>query len=101
MQEQLQNSNTSHLIPLIDNQNNDQCLPMPVWQHIPAMTINNVHPRSSEHHPKTIVKLAADQYALHMRFEVEDRYVCCRHLQRQGPVCQDSCVVYLVNVVWF
>lgn len=92
MQEQLLNSKASHLIPLLSNESDEQCLPLHVWQHIPAIAINCVHPRSSEHHPKTIVKIARDQHALHMRFEVEDRYVCCRHMQRQSSVCQDSCV---------
>lgn len=92
MHEQLLNSQAAHLIPLIENKTDEQCLPIQVWQHIPAITISYVHPRSSEHHPKTIVKIARDQNALHLRFEVEDRYVCCRHMQRQSNVCQDSCV---------
>lgn len=86
------NKTTSHLIPAMKKITHEACLPKDVWQQIPAIAIDAWHPQSSDHHPQTIAKIAWDQHALHMRFDVKDRYVCCRHLQRQGSVCQDSCV---------
>lgn len=67
-------------------------LPDSAWQDIRPLDIQHAHPSSSEHRPRTCVRLLWQSDALHLRFDVDDQFVCCRHMQRQGPVCKDSCV---------
>ena len=33
-----------------------------------------------------------DDRGVYIRFEVQDRYIICRHTEPQSPVCRDSCV---------
>lgn len=67
-------------------------LPMDAWHDIAPLPIACVHPRSSDHHPQTWARVTWTDNALHLRFDVQDRYVICRNTEHQSSVCQDSCV---------
>ncbi|MBL4700735.1 MAG: carbohydrate-binding family 9-like protein [Phycisphaeraceae bacterium] len=73
-------------------QGSSSALSQIAWDNISALDVASVHPRSSSHTPKTSVRVAYDSDALYLKFQVEDQYVCCRHLEHQSQVCEDSCV---------
>lgn len=67
-----------------------------VWQKAETIYIDKFHPQSSDHHPKTAVKLLYDDENIYVMFRVEDRYVNAVHTTYQEPVCNDSCVEFFV-----
>lgn len=67
------------------------------WRHVPAITIDCFRPESSDHRPRTRVRLVADDQALYGLFRVEDRFVRCIHREFQSPVYKDSCVEFFVQ----
>lgn len=77
--------------------------PVPVcWdgvsgEAIPTISVNWFHPRSSDHHPRVLARLAYDAQMLYGLFQVQDQYVVCRHTHYQDPVCTDSCVEFFVQ----
>ena len=70
----------------------------PGWRKISPLEINHFHPESSDHRPTTRVKMAYDAAHLYVLFDVDDRYVISRHQRPQGPVSQDSCVEFFLQV---
>jgi hypothetical protein len=63
-----------------------------VWSRAPAMTIETFRPESSGHRPRVSVRVVYDDAALHLRFDVRDRFVRCVHTRYGEPVYTDSCV---------
>ena len=66
----------------------------PAWATADTADIAVFRPESSEHRPRTQVRLLYDDTALHGIFRVEDQYVRCVHEGFQQPVCRDSCVEF-------
>lgn len=67
------------------------------WRHVPILSITNFRPESSDHRPRTRVKLVADEQGLYGLFQVQDRYIRSVHTEFQSPVYQDSCVEFFVQ----
>jgi hypothetical protein len=66
----------------------------PPWQDIPPELIRNYMGKKPDHFPKTEVKIAYDDMAIHVMFRVEDRYVRAIATKHQNSVCGDSCVEF-------
>ena len=66
----------------------------PAWGGIKAEPIRHHMGSKPEHFPKTEVKVAYDEGALHVIFRVDDRYVRALTPKYQGSVCGDSCVEF-------
>lgn len=66
----------------------------PLWSGTQELEISHFHPKSSDHRPRTRVRMLHDLASLHIRFEVNDRYVICKHTSFQDSVYQDSCVEF-------
>jgi hypothetical protein len=69
------------------------------WNEATPVFIDSFHPKSSEHHPKTVLRLLHDGRVLHGFFRVEDRYVIARHETYFAPVYEDSCVEVFLEPV--
>jgi hypothetical protein len=67
------------------------------WIGADIADIASFRPESSDHRPRTQARLVYTADALHGLFTVEDRYVVCRHMSFNDPVCQDSCVEFFVQ----
>jgi hypothetical protein len=66
-----------------------------VRRHAPeVLRVDQFHAKSSPHRPVTEVRLTYDTAGIHVRFDVQDRYVRCLNT---GPVCQDACVEWFVS----
>lgn len=66
----------------------------PEWSQAEIAEISNFLPESSDHRPKTFLKLLYDDQHVYGLFMVDDQYVRCVETQLQGPVCRDSCVEF-------
>jgi hypothetical protein len=64
----------------------------PLWGRANELEISHFHPRSSDHRPRTRVRVLYDGANLFVRFDVEDRYVVSKSTRFQDMVCFDSCV---------
>ncbi|HYE08398.1 MAG TPA: carbohydrate-binding family 9-like protein [Planctomycetota bacterium] len=71
----------------------------PAWDAIPALTVGSFHPRSSAHRPPVTARLAHDGAQLHVRFDVDDRWVLARRTGYQVMVCNDACVEIFLEPV--
>jgi hypothetical protein len=58
--------------------------------------VDQFHPASTSHRPKTTCRLTHDGKTIHLRFDVRDRYVRCLKRPFQGRVYMDSCVEFFV-----
>lgn len=67
------------------------------WSPANVLEVNQFHPRSSSHRPRTRARLLYDDDALHVLFHVQDRYVRCVHLNFQDYVSRDSCVEFFLQ----
>ena len=67
------------------------------WRHVPSLSVAHFRPESSDHRPRTRVKLVADARGLYGLFQVEDRFVRCVHTDFQSRVYKDSCVEFFVQ----
>lgn len=61
------------------------------------LNIGHFRPESTDHRPRTSLKLQWDDTSLHGIFRVEDRYVRAVQTQFNGPVCTDSCVELFIE----
>ena len=68
-----------------------------VWSSLPFAEVNQFLPQSSQHHPRTFVRLAHDGKNIFGRFEVEDQYVRCIRTEYGSEVWKDSCVEFFVE----
>jgi hypothetical protein len=64
------------------------------WEHAEQLEINQFHPKSSNHLPRTRVRLLHDGRNIAGQFLVEDRYVISKATEYQQSVCVDSCVEF-------
>lgn len=71
----------------------------PEWNAIPALTIGNFLPESSEHHPVTRVKLQYDAHNCYLLFQVTDRYVRSVRTTFGSDVWNDSCIEWFVKPI--
>lgn len=67
------------------------------WAGLPAAEVNQFLPQSSDHRPRTVVRLAYDAKNLHGQFVVEDRFVRCIRTGYGSEVWKDSCVEFFVE----
>ncbi len=66
-------------------------------QDAASLTVGSFRPESSDHRPKTQLKLAWDNESLHGIFRVEDHYVKAVQTAFNGAVCKDSCVEIFIQ----
>ena len=69
----------------------------PDWREATPAAIAHFHSRSSDHRPRTDVKVLHSDGGLHVHFRVKDRYVRVVHVGFQEPVYKDSCVEFFVR----
>lgn len=62
------------------------------WPGALSLDIAHFHDRGSDHRPRTRVSLSHDGEALHIKFDIDDRYVRAVATANQGEICRDSCV---------
>jgi hypothetical protein len=74
-----------------------QNLADPAWNLGSSGAVSHFRPESSSHHPGVSFRLLYDSAGFYGRFDVQDRYVCCRHTEFNSPVCRDSCVEFFVQ----
>ena len=67
------------------------------WGKAPFLEIAAFRPESSDHRPRTRVKLLYTPDGISGRFHVRDRYVRCVRHGFQAPVYKDSCVEFFVQ----
>lgn len=69
----------------------------PGWSVADIAVVDNFHPRSSDHRPRTEARVLADDQALYLQFRVQDRYVRSVRTAFYDDVCKDSCVEWFVR----
>ena len=69
----------------------------PQWQAAEELTIDYVFAQSSDHHPRTTVKVLHDGSNIGGIFTVDDCYVIGKTTQDQQQVCLDSCVEFFFH----
>lgn len=67
------------------------------WKDAENLSICNVRPESSVHHPIVNARMLYDDMGIYLRFEVQDRYVRACQTEYQASVCGDSCVEFFVQ----
>ena len=67
------------------------------WDGAGIVYVDQFHPKSSDHHPRTIVRALYDPEHLHVRFEVHDRFIRSTHVGYQSMVSKDSCVEFFAQ----
>ncbi|HEX5221855.1 MAG TPA: carbohydrate-binding family 9-like protein [Verrucomicrobiae bacterium] len=67
------------------------------WSGLAAAEVNQFLPQSSNHRPRTLVRVAHDGQNLVGRFEVEDRFVRSVRTEYGSEVWKDSCVEFFVE----
>jgi hypothetical protein len=67
------------------------------WGAADVLEVSHFHPTSSDHRPRTRVKLLYDDVGLYVLFHVADRYVRCVQTMHQSHVYCDSCVEFFVQ----
>lgn len=64
------------------------------WIEISPLLLDHYMGGQPDHFPDVRAKLAYDDDALYVIFQVEDSYVCARKGSYQEQVCEDSCVEF-------
>ena len=64
------------------------------WNSMPALEIDKHMGEEPDHTPEVQAKVAYDQEAIYVIFQVKDQYVRCVIDEYQGPVSRDSCVEF-------
>lgn len=64
----------------------------PAWRHATSLAIDQFHPRSTGHRPRTEAKLLHDGGTLYVFFRADDRYVRSVHTEFESDTHKDSCV---------
>src|SRR5881394_1038939 len=68
-----------------------------VWTAAKTIEITNFRPESSDHRPKTGLRLLHDDKRIYGMFRVEDRFVRCTRTAYQSEVWKDSCVEFFAQ----
>jgi hypothetical protein len=66
---------------------------------VEELTINQFHPKSTQHRPETLCKITHTQTAIYLFFKINDRYVRCINNEINSEVCKDSCVEFFFQPV--
>ena len=71
----------------------------PAWRHANTLRVERfmTAPGVSDHRPETQAKVMYTDDGLFVFFNVQDRYVVCRHTEFQSRVYQDSCAEFFVQ----
>jgi hypothetical protein len=64
------------------------------WQSVKSISLDNAHPESSRHLPRTKAKAVYDDRSIRVIFRVRDQYVRAITTQTHGSVYKDSCVEF-------
>ena len=64
----------------------------PIWQKAEPGEYAYWHEKSSEHHPKTVLRALHDGNDIMLLWQVDDRYVRIAHTATNSMVCEDACV---------
>ena len=64
----------------------------PIWQKAQAGEYAYWHEKSSEHHPKTVLRALHDGNDIMLCWQIDDRYVRIVHTATNSMVCEDACV---------
>lgn len=67
------------------------------WSNAETLDVKNFRPESSDHRPRTRVRLLYDPDGIHGIFNVEDRYVRCVRTNYHDEVWKDSCVEFFAR----
>lgn len=67
------------------------------WRDAALAELDSFHPSSTSHRPLTTARVLYDDQAIHVRFDVKDRFVRSTHLEHQSRVSQDSCVEFFIQ----
>src|SRR5262245_61841961 len=68
-----------------------------IWANANTIEVGHFRPESSDHRPKTQVRLLHDGKVIHGIFRVEDRFVRCTRTSYQSEVWKDSCVEFFAQ----
>lgn len=68
-----------------------------VWQTATVAHVDQFHPKSSAHRPAVVARMLHSEDALHVKFDVDDRYVRSTLTAFQSRVSRDSCVEFFVQ----
>jgi len=69
----------------------------PVWHTAAELSIDQFHPKSSNHRPVTRARMLFDKTHLYVHFSVSDRFVRCVQTEYQSRVSSDSCVEFFLQ----
>jgi hypothetical protein len=69
----------------------------PVWLKADQAEVSCFRPESSDHRPRTVVRLLHSPEGIHGFFQVHDRYVRCVRTRNQEEVWKDSCVEFFAQ----
>lgn len=69
----------------------------PAWTEVDAVEVASFRPESSEHRPRTSVRLLHDASGIHGLFRVHDQYVRCVRTEYGSEVWKDSCVEFFIQ----
>eukprot|EP00002_Diphylleia_rotans_P002977 TRINITY_DN1198_c0_g1_i1.p1 TRINITY_DN1198_c0_g1~~TRINITY_DN1198_c0_g1_i1.p1 ORF type:complete len:227 (-),score=45.52 TRINITY_DN1198_c0_g1_i1:2174-2854(-) len=64
------------------------------WESVPFVNVDNFHEKSSPLRPKTRVAVQRTDDHIHVRFEVREAFIQCRHHGYNAAVYRDSCVEF-------
>jgi len=67
------------------------------WEGVDEIRVENFRPESSDHRPRTVVRVQYTPDAVHGLFSVNDRHVRCLDRGFGGEVWKDSCVEFFVQ----
>lgn len=67
------------------------------WNEVEATGLESFFEQSSDHRPRTVVRVLHDDDRIYFRFQVEDRYVRAVSARYHDSVWCDSCVEFFVQ----
>jgi hypothetical protein len=69
----------------------------PIWSRAETLEVQCFRPESSNHRPRTLVRVLHGAKGLHGIFQVHDRYVRCVRTEYFDEVWKDSCVEFFAR----
>jgi hypothetical protein len=69
----------------------------PAWAAAETLEVTHFRPESSNHRPRTLVKLLYSEEGIHGMFQVHDQYVRCTRSKYFDEVWKDSCVEFFAQ----
>lgn len=68
-----------------------------VWKQAETAEVAHFYSQSSDHHPRTNVRMLYNSSGIQGIFQIQDQYVRCLHSGYQEDVWQDACVEFFVQ----